>query len=346
MHHCIVAPRFCHHIGDSAVNRARPWQLGRDSSAATLLTSHIPTIELDCMKLPPSAVVSVGVLFVSFSAIFIRLTDAPPLIIAAYRMAFAAIIMSPLYVRERLRSVNTGATKRAVGLSLLSGLFLALHFSTWVTSLRYTSVASSTVIVTTNPMIVGLLALFILHEKIRPRAAAFMVAGFGGSVLLMVGGFSVGGSAPLGDFLAFVGALMVSGYMLIGRVVRQSMSLHQYTFIVYSSSALLLILFAVVAGNRFFPYSLKDFGLFLGLAIFCTLLGHSLFNWALRYLKPTVVATSILGEPVIATVLAFFIFGEVPTVTTIVGGLVILASIYLFMREETRTASDAAKNRM
>lgn len=315
------------------------------------------------MKLPPPAVVAVGVVFVSLSAIFIRLSDAPPLVIAAYRMAFATVLMSPLYLRDLIRSGlpragrdtsvrgappsgiearrNDRALARAVGLSLLSGVFLALHFATWVTSLRYTSVASSTVIVTTNPMIVGLLAYFILKERISVRAMLYMVAGFGGSILLAAGGFTIGGSAPLGNLLAFIGALTVSGYMLIGRVVRQSMSLNAYTFIVYATSAILLSVFALIAGNHFAPFSVRDFLLFLSLAVFCTLLGHSLFNWALKYLKPTVVATSILAEPVIASILAVILFREIPTVFTLVGGIIILASIYLFMREETRTVVSA-----
>ncbi len=300
------------------------------------------------MRLPPILVVSAGVVFTSFSAIFIRLSSAPPLVIAAYRMCFTTILLSPLLIRELVRVAQTppansrsesehAARPPVVLLSVISGVFLSLHFATWITSLSYTSVASSTVLVTTHPVIVAFAGFFILGDRLNWRATLFMVAALGGSVVLVMGGFGAGGSEPLGNLLAFLGAVAVSGYIVIGRVVRQHLSVNRYTFIAYGVSAILLTAYALIAGNPLFGYPARELLIFLALAVVCTLLGHSLFNWALRFMSPTVISTSILGEPVIAGVLAVVMFAEIPTVYTVVGGLIILLSISLFVREAGRS---------
>jgi drug/metabolite transporter (DMT)-like permease len=152
-----------------------------------------------------------------------------------------------------------------------------------------------------------------------------------------VGGLGEGGSAPFGNLLAFVGAVAVSGYMLIGRFVRQRLSANEYTFIVYGVSAVFLTGYAIAAGNPLFGYPGRELLLFLALAVVCTLMGHSLYNWALRFLSPTVISTTVLGEPVIAGLLAILVFGELPTAYTLLGGSVILASIFMFLRESSRS---------
>lgn len=302
------------------------------------------------MRLPPLVVVSAGVVFTSFSSILIRLSAAPPLAIAAYRMWFTTILVAPFLARDLVRrrksiepmpgnAASSPADQKrppVILLSVISGVFLSLHFAAWISSLGYTSVASSTVLVTTHPIIVAVAGFFILGERLSGRAAAYMIGALGGGLLLVVGGFGSGGSAPLGNLLAFLGAVMVSGYILIGRVVRQYLSANRYTFIVYGVSAVLLTIYAAIARVPLLGYNVRELLIFLALAVVCTLLGHSLFNWALRFLSPTVISTSILGEPVIASVLAVLLFAEVPTGYTLGGGAIILVSIFLFMRESSR----------
>ncbi len=289
------------------------------------------------MRIKPHVVVAVGVAFTALSAIFIRLSVAPALAIAAWRMVFTVGMLLPIFLRERLaRPAPTPRT--AVLLSLASGTLLALHFALWITSLSYTSVASSTVLVTTHPIIVAVLGFMVLGERLSLRGTVFILAALGGSVFLVWGGLKDGGSAPFGNLLAFLGAVTVSGYILFGRVVRRRLSVNSYTMIVYSTAAAFLVAAALLAGVPLTPYAPREFLIFAALALFCTLLGHSLFSWALKYLKPTVISTSILGEPVIASALAVVLFGEIPAVSTLVGAGVILASIYLFVREEAREA--------
>ena len=300
-------------------------------------------------RLSTRLVIVVGVVFTSFSAIFVRLSAAPPLAIAAWRMVFTTVLLAPLFARERSRAHASApeaageatavpSRRAAILLSIASGAFLALHFALWITSLSYTSVASSTVLVTTHPIIVALVAFALLGEPLSLRAALFMLGGLAGSVVLVWGGFGEGESALLGNLLAFLGAVTVAGYMLLGRVVRRRLTVTAYTMIVYATSAAVLVVATVVSGVRLAPYPVREYLLFAALALFCTLLGHSLFNWALRFVKPTVISTSILGEPVIASALALVVFAEAPSVFTLVGGAIILASIYLFVREEASSA--------
>ena len=302
------------------------------------------------MRIRPQVIVGIGVVFTSLSAIFIRLSDAPALAIGAWRMVFTSGLLLPLFLYERFgRSARPAErdpdhapspiTRRvALALSVASGAFLALHFAFWITSLSYASVASSTVLVTTHPIIVGVFGYLLLKERLSARGIVAMLAALGGSVILVLGELGTGSSAPFGNLLAFLGAVTVSAYMLLGRVVRRRFSVNTYTMIVYPVAAVLLIATSLIAGTPLTPYAPREYVIFAALAIFCTLLGHSLFSWALRFLKPTVISTSILGEPVIAGVLAAIMFGEVPVVSTFVGGGIILASIYLFVREEARLA--------
>ncbi len=286
----------------------------------------------------PKTVVAIGVVFTAFSAILVRMSDAPALVIAAYRMGFTSLFVSPLLIREFARGDERPADgrslRRAVFGAIASGAFLAAHFALWITSLGHTSVASSTVLVTAHPIIVALLSFWFLGERVTRRGALLMGCALGGGVLLAWGGFAVGGGAPLGNLLAFAGAMMVAAYIVIGRMVRRHLSVNRYTAIAYPVSFVLLVIAALAAGVSLGPYPLREYLIFAALALFCTMLGHSLFNWALKYVSGTVIATSILGEPVIATLLALAIFGEVPTVTTIGGGAIILTSIYLFAREQ------------
>lgn len=288
----------------------------------------------------PKIAVLIGVLFASSSAIFVRFSDAAAPVIAAYRMVFTCLILTPVFTIEKLRkkSAPTEKVKLALAdltLCILSGLFLSLHFLTWIFALDYTSIASATVLVDTHPVFITLLSFIILKERISKRSLLLIVVALTGSIVIAVGGKSEGTSVMLGNLLALAGALMVSAYMLIGRAVRQRVGLNTYTFIVYLSSAFFLLLISLVGGYSLTPYPAHEFLIFLCLALFPTLLGHSVFNWALKYLKPSFISAMILGEPVGAGLLAVIFFAEFPTLITIIGGLIILCSLYLLVKQES-----------
>jgi drug/metabolite transporter (DMT)-like permease len=223
-----------------------------------------------------------------------------------------------------------------VALAAASGVFLALHFVTWFTSLRYTSVASSVVIVTTQPVFVVIGSWLFFREKVPRLALMGGALALSGSVVIGAGDFQIGMEAFVGDLLALAAAIMVSGYLLLGRRLRASVELSGYTFVTYGASSLVLVLASLATATPFQPYSPRDWLLFLALAGICTVMGHTVFNWVLRYVQASVVAVSILGEPIGAIVWASIFLGESPTGRQLLGGSLIFLGLLIFTRVSAR----------
>ena len=283
----------------------------------------------------PYLAILVGVFAVSFSAIFVRLSTAPPLAIAAYRLIFTFCFLAPFALWGGAPSLR-GMTMRQVLLCASSGVFLALHFVTWFISLKYTSIASSVVLVTTQPLFVVLGSWIFFKERV-PRVGLYGGGlAFIGSVVIGATDFQLGRQAFIGDMLALFAAVMVSGYLLIGRRLRGGVPLTGYTFVTYGASALVLSVAALAAGVPFYPYPAQDWVIFVALALVCTILGHTVFNWVLRYVQASVVSVSILGEPLGAIFWAAVFLGENPTPRQAVGGAIIFCGLYLFTRVTAR----------
>src|SRR5512138_629203 len=293
-----------------------------------------------------AAALMIAILAVSTASIFIRFAQAasPSLVIAALRLTFATLLLAPIAwtrYRTELRSLGGGE----ITLGIISGLFLAAHFATWITSLEYTTVASSVVIVCTGPLWVALLSPLLLNERLKKAAiVGLAVAILGGAMIglseacVWDGGLQCSdlgqilhGDAMWGNFLALIGAWTVSGYLIIGRKLRarRSIPLIPYIFMVYGIAAIALILIMFIAGESPLGYSASTYGWIFLLAAFPQLIGHSTYNWALRYLPASFVAVTTLGEPIGSAILAFFLLQETPTVIVVGGGLLILIGIYL-----------------
>lgn len=289
----------------------------------------------------PYLVVGLGVLGISFGSLFARLAGAPPLAVAFYRMLFTAVLLGPPALSRAGRAELAGLRRGEILVAAGSGFFLALHFYTWIGSLNYTSVASSTVLVNMQPLFVFLGSWIFLREKVPPGSLFYALLALLGSVLIGVSDFNLGGAALKGDLLALAGALFVAGYVLIGRRLRRRLSLFPYTFLVYGVSALILLGLSLAAGTPLFPYPASTWLCFLALAVVPTIFGHTLFNWALGYLKASVVSVAFLGEPVGAAVLAFLFLGEVPALLQAAGGLILLAGVYLFLVSSRREEEES-----
>ncbi len=279
-------------------------------------------------KLNPQWIVLIGVIFISFSSIFIKYSTAPSLIIAAYRLGFTILLLLPTVIRSKRQEIKE-IDKKSLGICILSGIFLALHFATWITSIKYTSIASSAVLVNTHPVFILLGSVLILKEKVSKKTVLCIGVALGGGIIISMGDSALGSHVLFGDMLALIGAFFVAGYMMIGRVVRQHMSVTTYTFLVYTSCFVTLMLLVVGTGIPLYPYPLREWLIFLALAVFCTILGHSIFNWALGYVKATFVSTAVLGEPVFATLWAMLLFSEHPSLWQIIGSIMIVFGIYL-----------------
>lgn len=288
----------------------------------------------------PYAVLFAGVLIASSSSIMIRYLgrdyDVPSLAIAAGRMGLAALILAPLALQRaggELRRLPT----RVLLLGLASGGFLALHFASWVSSLDYTSVASSAVLVTTTPIWVALAGFALFRERLGRAALAGIAITLAGSALIALsdGGGAAGGANPLlGDALALLGAITVTGYLLIGRALRSAMTILAYIWLVYTSAALLLALAMLLAGQTLLGYPWPVYMLLLGLAVGPQLLSHTSFTWALKYLSAAFVSVAILGEPVGSALMAWALLGENFAPLQLAGFAVLLAGIAMSARAE------------
>lgn len=271
----------------------------------------------------------IGIIAISTASIFIKLCDAPALVIAAYRLTLASLLLLPFAGYKKIWQNWTGPEWRWL---ILSGVFLALHFAFWIASLKFTSVASSVVLVSTNPLFVGIGAWLFFKEPLRANLISGIILSVLGSGLISFGDMALSKEALIGDGLALLGAMTASGYLLVGRKMRKGQDLLSYIFPVYSSGAIVLILITLSFQNPFFGYSWTTYLFLLLLAIVPQLIGHTTFNWALKYLPASMVAIAILGEPVGSTILAFFILGETLTPLKIIGGILIFVGILIALK--------------
>ncbi len=280
------------------------------------------------------ALLALGVVAVSGSAILIRVAEAPPLAIAFYRNAFAVAVLLPLALlrhRGELRALS----RTQWGAALLAGALLAAHFALWIPSVSLTTVAASTVLVTSQPVWVALAGRAVGERVTRPALAGIALS-LGGAVLISGADVGTGPRAALGDLLALLAAVAAAGYFLAGRGLRPRMSLAAYTAVAYTACAGFLAAAMLVAGTPFGGFPLAVWALFALMTLGPQLLGHTVFNYLLRDLPATVVAIAVTGEPVGATVLALALLGELPPWNAVLGGAVILAGIYVTVAAQAR----------
>jgi drug/metabolite transporter (DMT)-like permease len=283
----------------------------------------------------PQMVLFFGLLAVATAAIFIRLAQeekVPSLVIAAGRMLTAILVLTP-YVWQHYRAELAQLTRPDLLLCLLSGGVLGIHFAAWISSLEYTSVAASVVLVTTNPLFVALLSLPLLGEKVKTQVVAGIGLAFVGGIIVALSGDAGDPptrSAPLlGNALALIGAVAAAIYFIIGRRLRANLALIPYIWLVYGAAALVLTLAALSAGQSFGGYTPLAYGWIIAMGLIPQLIGHSAFNYALGHLPAAYVSLVVLGEPVGSTLLAILILKEWPSPLAVLGSAIILAGIAL-----------------
>jgi len=282
----------------------------------------------DTPRFNPFAVLIIGIIGVSTGSIFARLADAPALVTAAYRMGLAALILIPLAawkVGDELRNLSVHDIK----LAMLSGFFLALHFAAWISSLDYTAIANSVVLVNTIPLWVGLFTPLIAKDRIKGSTIISIIVSVVGAAIIGFGDFATAGRALWGDILAVCGAVCAAIYLLFGRNLRRKLSLLTYVAICYGSAAIILWLVVLFLNLPVTGYSTQTVAAFWAMALVSQLIGHSSYNWSLKWFSTSLVAVSLLGEPIGSTLLAYIIFDEGLTWLKLIGGLFILSAIYI-----------------
>ena len=281
----------------------------------------------------PYIALAVGVAAVSTSAVLVKLTTAPSAVVAFYRLFFSALLILPYFLFRNLPELKA-FTKKDWLFSSVAGVFLAVHFILWFESLNFTSVASSVVLVTLQPLFSFVGTYVFFKERISFTAVISSVIAIIGSVIISWGDFHVSGMALFGDILALAACAMVTAYLLFGQEVRKRHSLFAYTFIVYSFSAITLFIYCISMQYPLISYPAKDWVCFLLLAIVPTLFGHSLFNWSLKWISTNAISVSILFEPVGAIILAYILLGETVIISQVIGGTIIVFGILVFVFEK------------
>ncbi len=284
----------------------------------------------DHPPVPPALVLGGAVLAFSWAGPLVRLTDAPALAVAAWRLLFSVAFVGLVLASRRTGSGWSRLSARGWLLAVGAGLLLAGHFWTWIASLRFTTVANSVVLVSTQPLFVGLLSLLFLGERPIRREWIGIAVAVVGAGLIGWGDVAVGGTALLGDALALMGAVLAAGYYVAGRSLRQTLDLWSYVGVVYGVAALALT-GAVLASPEvpFTGYGPPDWAVFLALAAGPMMVGHTGLNYALRYMRAYLANLAVLGEPVGATLIAWLLpaIAERPSWETVVGGLLILSGV-------------------
>lgn len=280
-------------------------------------------------------VLGIGLTAISFASIFIKLCDAPSLVIAAYRLTIASVFYIG-FTRIRSGSILSAYSKSQLKIALVSGVFLTIHFATWITSLKFTSVASSVVLVQSAPIFVAIGSFIVLREKPSKLMLLGILIALSGSIIISAHDFSLDKNSLVGNLLAVAGAIGAAGYLLAGRRLRADIDTFRYVTAVYSVAAILLLIIAMLSKASLFGYNSKTYLLFLAIGLIPQVVGHTTVNWALKYFTATAVAVIILGEPIGASILALVILGETLSAVKIIGGLIILIGVIMAILAEPR----------
>lgn len=276
-------------------------------------------------------IVMVAVIGVSFSSILVRFSDAPSMVLVFYRNVLAAVVMTVPCIKQIKREYSNFGKKEILG-CIVGGIFLALHFSAYFESLRYTNISSAVVLVDMEVFFVAFIMLFFFKEKISKRGWIGIILTFVGSVVIAATDMQGGSNIILGDAFAISGALFMAVYTIMGRICRKKMSTTVYTTLVYWSASLCVLFLLTLQGVSVVGWGAKNVMIGFGMTLLCTLLGHSVFSWGLKFIEPSFISTVKLMEPVFASILAVFIFSEIPGLTVVVGGILILLGIIYYMR--------------
>lgn len=296
-------------------------------------------------RVPPALALTVAIVAISWGAILVRWSEAPSTVAAFYRVVFTGLPLLPI-AAWRYRAHFRRIRRRDVVFATLSGIALAFHFAAWFESLSWTSVAASVTLVQAQPVFVALGAWLLLRERLSRRLVVGIVVAVAGMATMSLGDFLGGvliGPRPVyGNALALFAAVMMAGYVLAGRSLRQRVALVPYVVVVYGVCAIVLAAIVAAGGQAFVGYPAREWALFVALGIGPGLFGHTVINWTLAHLRSSVVSVSLLGEPIGAAFLALALLSEVPTGYTIAGGIVVLAGIYLTATDQPSPAEAPA----
>lgn len=293
--------------------------------------------------IPPGLVIALAVFGVSWAAILVRWSNVTPFALAFWRLTLSLVVIAAGLTFGRGWSRFLGVRPKELALLAVAGILLAFHFVAWFASLDYTTVASSTLFVDLHPLFAAIISAIWLHERPSRREWLGIAVATGGALVIGGVGLALGPTAQKGNALALFAGVLVAGYFVIGRRQRRWLGLWAYVGWVYVIAALTLLPIVLARGDPLFAYPPREWFIFIGLAAGPMLLGHTGFNWALRYVRAYIVNLAILAEPIGASLLAWWLIGgeEVPGPATVVGGVLILTglAVTVYSRRERARGS-------
>lgn len=283
-----------------------------------------------------STIMIISVFLLSTSAIFVKLAAAPSSIIAFYRLFFTTIILLP-FVLKGNRYINEfkNLHPKDILIGFLSGIFLSSHYLFWFESLNYTSVTSSTVIATMQPIYSIIGGYILFKERYKFKTFIFIAIAIFGSFLIGLSDFELGKEALFGDLLALISAIIITIYFLIGQHLRKKLSAIPYSIMGYLSSSIILFIYSYMKDYSFFGFTTETWFCFLGLAVLSTIFGQLILNWLLKWVNATTISMGILIEPVFASILAVVIVRESLQIKQLIGMSIVLLGLYLFIKSNT-----------
>lgn len=275
-------------------------------------------------------IVLLGVIGGSLSAVFVRLSTAPSPVLVVYRMLFTVLLLTPTAWRHRAEC--RALPPRMWGLCAASGVALGLHFATFFEAVKTTSIAASTVLTDMEVLFVALATILVFHRRISPRAWAAILLAFGGAVVIALADTTGGAGSLGGDLLALLSAMLIAAYTTIGSVCRRTMSTTVYTYAVYLVSAVTVLVLCLAGGTPLVGWGTENLATSFGMAVCCTLLGHSIFSWGLKYFAPSFVSTIRLLDCVFSALWGVLLFGERPGLLVLLGGVITIGGVALYSR--------------
>ncbi|WP_394603774.1 DMT family transporter [Fictibacillus sp. UD] len=292
----------------------------------------------DSLKIPVIIPLIIGIIAISFSSIFVKWSEAPVSVQGMYRLLFTLLLMLP-FVWKQFNFLKKISFKDAA-LLFSSGAFLALHFLFWMGSLKLTTVASSTILLSLQPVFVMIGAFIVFKEKTSKAAMIGMLVAIIGAIMIGWGDIGISAQHIQGDLLSILGTIVVALHMLIGQKLLKSIPATLYSFTVFLTAVIVFVVYNTFLNIPMTGYPEKEWGIFLLLAIIPTVFGHVLFNWLLKYVTAATISMAILGEPVGATMLAYILIGETLTVSQWIGGAIVLSGLYYFLQNTRKQKRD------
>jgi len=286
----------------------------------------------------------ISVISVSFAAIFIVSTEAPKLSVAFYRLLFTTLLILPfVLLHKKTRDEILNLPRKTLLIMFGIGAILAAHFALWITSLGLTSVASSVILVTAHPLLVGPISHFFFKERLSIVNSTGIILSVVGVIILVYGNkeLTSGLDTIEGNMLAILGGIFAGLYILGGRKIRKTVSIGSYAFVVYSVGTVFLFIICLLFNAPVINLSLRDYGIILLMAVVAGIFGHTLYNWSLKHVRASLASVVLLGEPIGSSLLAFALpwIQQTPSYYTIIGGAIILSGIYLTARKTIEVES-------